>query len=138
MAAGLVPWHVPSQARFPILVLQGGLFTTVSHQRSPQVLFLSSKLLQNLATESYFLCSWVLKARNLEWHADCFFCSDLGLTWEDFEARTWVTRRLDHSQVSRCLGGKHLGLEGCMHAYSWLPHNMAASWFNPWWLRTRM
>lgn len=66
-----------------------------------------------------------------------FFCSmNLGLTWEDFEARTWSYQKACSLSSLKVFGWKALeDLEGCLHAYSSLPHNMAASWFNPWWLR---
>ena len=83
----------------------------LSHQRSPQLLFLSSKLLQNLATESYFLCSWVLRARNLEWVA-CRLLLSAPWIWaspgKTLRPGPGVIRRLVHSQVSRCLDWKHL------------------------------
>lgn len=61
---------------------------------------------------------------------------NLGLTWEDFEARTWSYQKACSLSSLKVFGWKALeDLEGCLHAYSWLPHNMAASWFNPWWLR---
>lgn len=106
----------------------------LSHQRSPQLLFLSSKLLQNLATERYFLCSWVPRVSGMQ---IAFICSmNLGLTWEDFEARTWSYQKACSLSSLKVFGLEALeDLEGCLHAYSWLPHSMAASWFNSWWLR---
>ena len=66
-----------------------------------------------------------------------FICSmNLGLTWEDFEARTWSYQKACSLSSLKVFGLEALeDLEGCLHAYSWLPHSMAASWFNSWWLR---